>query len=175
MKSNIALIGMPTAGKTVLGKWLADDFGVSWLDTDHMILKSEPDLIQKYGEEHFLKIEEQVLLGLDMTGHLISTGGSAIYSEKGMKQVGKISFILYIELTLPQLLKRTEDYVKRGVIGAKDKSFEELFEEREPLYKRYADITISFAGLPTLEEQYHKLYKEIIQRDIAKSLKNNTS
>lgn len=142
-KNNVALIGMPTAGKTVLGQKLAIDLAMQWVDTDQLIAKKQPNLIAEKGEQAFLKIEEQIILDLKTSNYVISTGGSAVYSPKSMAYLQSISLIVYINVPITVLKNRMEDYIARGVIGAKEKSLEELYFERTPLYEKYANLVIN--------------------------------
>lgn len=147
---NITLIGMPGAGKSYLGKRLAEKFDMDWVDLDVVSYSAVG------GDEEFLRREEVVLLGVDGERIVISPGGSCIYSEKGMLHLKDISFIVYLRLPRAILEERLGDYSGRGVVRAKRLSFEELYEERAPLYELYADCVVD-CRTDSLEEQFQLL------------------
>src|SRR5690606_20511357 len=95
------------------------------------------------------QIEEEVLLGLNVSNHVISTGGSAVYSDAAMKHLGKNGVIIFLDVTLDTLRRRITNFDTRGIARRPDQSFEDLFEERFALYSRYADITIDCNALTT--------------------------
>ena len=84
----IVLIGMPGCGKTTIGRILAQELDVPFVDTDNLIREAEGmplDKIQREkGMEYFLKAEEQALFSLDDTPKVVATGGSAVFCEHGM-------------------------------------------------------------------------------------------
>ncbi|MCR5128590.1 MAG: hypothetical protein K6B69_10885 [Lachnospiraceae bacterium] len=86
---NIVLIGMPTSGKSTVGVILAKIQGMDFIDTDIVIQQQEgarlERIIEKQGVEGFIRIEEQVLLGIAADNTVIATGGSAVYSKAAME------------------------------------------------------------------------------------------
>ena len=90
---NYVLIGMPTSGKSTVGVMLAKEICYDFLDTDILLQRREKKMIQQMldedGLEAFYKVEENALLAVDADETVISTGGSAVYSEKGMENVCK--------------------------------------------------------------------------------------
>ena len=90
-KSNIVLIGMPGAGKSTTGQLLAQKLKKDFIDTDNLIhasvRKTLQEIIKDKGMKGFLAIEEETLLKLDAHNAVISTGGSVIYSERGMARL----------------------------------------------------------------------------------------
>ena len=83
---NIVLIGMPACGKSSVGVILAKTAAMAFVDTDLLIQQEEGKklqyIIDSQGMDDFLKIEERVLASVDVENSVISTGGSAVYSEK---------------------------------------------------------------------------------------------
>lgn len=151
--SNIALIGMPGAGKSTIGHILAGWLGYSFVDTDQLICDSAGlslhEILQTGGNDALRAIEEQVICGLDLNQSIISTGGSAIYSQSGMARLHQIAKIIYLHCKLDVVLERIGDGSKRGIIGRPGQSIVDLYEERKTLYEQHADFTIdSSTGSP---------------------------
>jgi shikimate kinase len=143
---NIVLVGMPGAGKSTIGVLLAKRIAFDFIDTDILIQHKTGETLQDtMDREGYLKlraIEEEVLLDLDIDKHVISTGGSAVYGAKGMENIKKNAKIVFIKTTLNELKRRVSNYETRGIARRPDQSFQDLFQEREILYNKYADIVI---------------------------------
>lgn len=167
--TNIALIGMPGAGKSTIGHILAKLLDYSYVDTDKLICDQSGltlhEILQAGGRDALQAIEEQVLCGLKLDHAVISTGGSAIYSPAGMSRLQQISKVVYLRCELSVVLERIGDSAQRGIMRRPGQSIEELFEERKILYRHYADFTIdSSAGSP--EEVARKII-EVLELDSA--------
>ncbi len=149
-KDNIVLIGMPACGKSTVGVILAKILGMDFVDTDIMIQNKEGarlnQIISERGVNGFMECEEQALLGIDTSHTVIATGGSAVYSDAGMRQLSENSMVVYLKAELPELKKRLDDLKERGVVFRAGESFEEMYAERAKLYEKYADFTVSEAG-----------------------------
>lgn len=146
-KSNIVLIGMPGSGKSTVGVLLAKHLAMEFVDTDILIqTKENRDLQSIMDSEGYMalrQIEEEVLMEFDRTHHVVSTGGSAPYSHKGMENLSKQGMIVFLNVSIPVLKSRITNYETRGIAKPDHQSFEDLFEERQILYRKYADITIN--------------------------------
>lgn len=155
MPSNIVLIGMPGSGKSTVGVILAKKTMRDFVDTDILIQKSlsRPlqDIVDNDGYLALREIEEQVLLDLHVHNHVISTGGSAVYGDAAMKHLKADGVAVFLDVTLETLEARVPDFSTRGLAKRPDQSFAELFEERNTLYRKYADVTVKCDGL-TVEE-----------------------
>jgi shikimate kinase len=88
-------------------------------------------------------IEERILLSLDLTHHVIATGGSAAYSGDAMAHLKKNGIVVFLHVPFAEIRRRVRDFETRGIARAPEQSFADLFEERYALYKKYADITIA--------------------------------
>jgi len=147
MKKNLVLIGMPGVGKSTLGVLLAKDLSRPFVDTDIHIQTMEgrslQAIIMEEGIEHFKELEEAYVLGLKCEGSVVATGGSVIYSPAAMKHLRTAGVSLLLELSLPLLEKRIRNMDARGIVRAPGQDLGILYEERRPLYQRYADIRIS--------------------------------
>ncbi|MCI5124149.1 MAG: shikimate kinase [Candidatus Electrothrix sp. AR5] len=154
-RSNIILIGMPGAGKSTVGPLLAQSISRDFLDTDLVIQASQKralqDIVNTDGQAALRLIEEEVLLGLACQHHVIATGGSAVYSEQGMMHLKTDGIAVFLDTDLATLASRIDDFNTRGLVKQAEQTFAQLFDERLPLYRKYADITINCAGLSPKE------------------------
>lgn len=153
---NITLIGMPGAGKSTLGVVLAKRLGYRFVDTDLLLQEGTgmllSDLIERRGIEGFIEEENKLLEGLRCSHHVIATGGSAVYSEQGMENLKKLGRVVFIDIDMTELPKRLHtDLFTRGVVIRSGSTLQDLYDERRPLYQKYADITVNTVGLSTLE------------------------
>jgi len=150
-KSNLVLIGMPGSGKSTIGVILAKRTSHDFIDTDVLIQSVEHRSLQSIMDsEGYMKlreIEARVLQDLDVDNHVISTGGSVVYSDAAMQHLRKNGTTIYLDVNLDTLRKRITDYETRGIAKRPDQSFADLFEERAVLYRKYADITIKSDGM----------------------------
>ncbi len=146
MKSNLTLIGMPGAGKSTVGIILAKNLGLGFIDTDVLIQINQQKTLQAILDEsdhlNLRAIEEKEILKINIQNHVIATGGSVVYSDKAMSHLMGISKIIFLETGFEQVKRRIRNFETRGIAKEKDQSFEDLFNERQLLYKKYADITI---------------------------------
>jgi shikimate kinase len=149
--NNLALIGMPGAGKSTLGVLLAKRTARSFVDSDLLIQQAEgaslQEIIEKRSVEVFRRIEERVVLGIDCSDAVIATGGSVVYSEVAMEHLGRLGKRIYLDVPLAELGRRLGNLDKRGVIRGPGQDLEGLLEERRPLYERWADIRVDCGGL----------------------------
>jgi shikimate kinase len=150
-KSNIVLIGMPGSGKSTVGVILAKLTSLSFLDTDLLIQISEQrplqEIVDSQGYMALRAIEERILLGIECKGHVIATGGSAVYSQPAMERLRLDGVIVFLDVDLPTLESRVRDFAGRGLAKRPEQSFADLFAERVALYKKYAEITINCSRL----------------------------
>ena len=159
---NIVLIGMPGVGKSTAGVIAAKNLGLRFVDTDLLIQTKEKRLLRQIiadeGIEGFLSIENDVIRGLDETGCVIATGGSAIYGKEAMDHLRENSFIIYLHLNYDDLAKRLGDLDNRGVVLRSGQNLKDIFYERLNLYNEYADEEIDETGL-TIEQTVTKICK----------------
>lgn len=156
-QDNIVFIGMPGSGKSTIGVVLAKILNYEFVDVDLVIQqhagKTLQRLIDGLGAEGFIQIEDQVLRSLDFHHAIISTGGSAVYSEEALDRLAQGGVIVYLQVGLPELKERLADFSERGVVmrnvGAM--SLQALYDERVPLYEEHADVTVNVDGLTITE------------------------
>jgi len=154
-KRNIVLIGMPGVGKSTIGVVVAKRMGYRFLDSDLIIQekygKLLHELITEHGVDGFWKIENCVNASLDVEKTVIATGGSACYEEEAMNHLRKVGTIVYLKLSYESLAERLGDLYARGVTMRSGQTLRDLYEERGPLYEKYAHITIDCEGLQLRE------------------------
>jgi len=148
---NIVLIGMPGAGKSTCGVLLAKATSRPFIDTDVWIQSIEgcrlQEIIDDRGIEAMRAVEERRVLELDVRGHVVATGGSVVYSEAVMAHLQQQAVVIFLEVGLNELHHRLGDTAERGIVRRPDQSFADLYAERLPLYRRYADHTVVCDGL----------------------------
>ena len=143
---NIVLIGMPGAGKSTVGVVLAKNLGMSFMDSDLVIQEQEGrklhELIGQFGIDGFIEIEERVNASLEVKNSVIATGGSVVYGSKAMEHLNEIGTVCYLKLSYDTIADRLGDLEQRGVVLKQGQSLSDLYEERTPLYEKYAGLTI---------------------------------
>jgi shikimate kinase len=146
MFKHISFIGMAGCGKTTIGKALSIELSLSYVDTDKLIenqfKQSLEDIKQSNGYKFVRKAEEEIILGLKNNIEIISTGGSAVYSESAMSHLQSFSKIIYISTPLSIIKERIGDGQGRGFAAPNEMSIEDVFYERELLYNKWADKTV---------------------------------
>lgn len=146
----ITFIGMPGSGKSCMGRSMAGKLKMRLIDSDKLIEKRYgkklQELIDELGVEEFRRIEEETLLSIHGDNLIISTGGSAVYSDRGMRHLKELGKVFYLFCSCDTVVKRIGDYSKRGIVLKDGQTIADLYNERAPLYKKYADVTILCDG-----------------------------
>lgn len=157
---NITLIGMPGAGKSTVGIVLAKVLGYDFIDSDLLIQKEEGKLLWQImrdeGIAGFNEIEERVNSGIDVTHSVIATGGSVVYGPRAMEHLRNISTVVYLKVSYRTLRRRLGDLNERGVVLKPGQTLHDLYEERVPLYERYAHRTV-FVGGRTVQQAVEEI------------------
>ncbi|MCP3675615.1 MAG: shikimate kinase AroK [Gammaproteobacteria bacterium] len=150
-KRNIFLIGPMGAGKSSIGKQLAQQLKMEFVDTDCVIEErtgADIDWIfDLEGEEGFRIREEGIIEELtSMQGIVLATGGGVVISTKNRTLLAARGTVIYLETSVKQQLERTRRDKKRPLLQKTDeprKVFEDLRTSRDPLYNEIADYTFS--------------------------------
>ncbi|MBQ7123405.1 MAG: shikimate dehydrogenase [Oscillospiraceae bacterium] len=142
MKKNIVLIGMPACGKTTIGKLLSEQLERPLFDSDEVIIEKSgrtiPDIFEKDGEKAFRKLESEAIFELSgKTGVIIATGGGAVLDPENIRNLSKNGKIYFLDRPVDSLIP-TDDRPTASTAEA----IKKRFEERYPLYKKYADKII---------------------------------
>lgn len=146
MQSNVVLIGMPGSGKSTCGVVAAKMLLKNFFDTDLLIQNLEgaslQSIINDNGTRYFEGAEEKAILSLDIQGTVIATGGSVIYSYKAMEHLKSLGKVIYLHLEYEQMCSRINNMSTRGILMKNGETLRDMYNERLPLYKKWADITI---------------------------------
>lgn len=161
MNNNIILIGMPGAGKSTIGVVLAKKLGYEFIDSDIVIQnkykKILQELINEHGIDGFEKIENDVNKNLNTKNSVIATGGSAIYGKEAMEHFDSIGTVIYLNLPYEEIEQRLGNLEERGVTIKKGQTLKDLYNERTPLYKKYANVIIDCQG-KTIREIVEEIF-----------------
>lgn len=148
--NNIILIGMAGCGKSSVGVIAAKRLGFDFLDTDLVLQRQEKRLLWQIladdGLDGFYRAEEKALLNVTAARTVIATGGSAVYYESAMKHLKELGAVVWLKLPYEEIERRINNLATRGVAMKAGMTLRDVFDEREPLYRRYADITIECSG-----------------------------
>lgn len=163
-KDNIVLIGMPGVGKSTVGVILAKVLGYQFVDADLVIQQQEGkllcEIIEEVGAKGFIEVENRVNASLNVTHSIIATGGSVVYGKEAMEHLQSIGRVVYLKVSYETLEKRLADIKGRGVVLKEGQDLKALFEERSPLYEKYADIEIS-EGTLGVEQTVEKIIENL--------------
>jgi shikimate kinase len=144
----IILIGMPGAGKSTVGPLLAQKKGLSFEDTDAIVKQKDgrelKTIVAEDGFEAFLDIQQKVILSQELKNCVVATGGSVIKSDILMRFLQSIGMIIYLKVDFKVLEQRLAP--ERKLARAGGQCFRQVYEEREPLYIKYADSIIDCTG-----------------------------
>ena len=141
-KKNLVLIGMPSCGKTTIGKILAEKFNKEFIDTDEEIVKKKgisiPQIFEDYGEEYFRKLESEVIAEVSLKQNcVIATGGGAILNSKNIELLKGNGIILFIDRPLEKLCCTDDRPLSKNIELLKTR-----YNERYELYNTLSDVRI---------------------------------
>lgn len=142
----VTLIGMAGAGKSTLAPLVAERLGWECVDTDHIIQayygQTLQEIVDRFGVPEFRRIEEKILSSFGAKRTVVSTGGSVVYGPLAMDRLKAMGPVVFLKISKETCLSRIGGGDGRGLAMASGQTVETLYEERQPLYSRYADFTV---------------------------------
>jgi shikimate kinase len=148
--SNLFLVGPTGAGKSTIGRRLAQHFALPFVDLDEEIERrngvSVTLIFELEGESGFRQREARLVDELTRRdGIVLATGGGAVLSEANRRVLRERGFVLYLAATVPQQLSRLARDAKRPLLQAPDRRerLEAMALQRNPLYEEIADLVVA--------------------------------
>ena len=163
---NIYLIGMMGSGKSTVGKLLAEQMQMTFLDLDEIIetntQKTIRDIFEQDGELYFRKLESEALVNVNQENSVISCGGGIILDELNRFQLKSSGKVVFLQVSIEELSKRLQTLVGRPLLKGKkiDEELTSLWSDRKELYIETAHITIN------VESQTPKQITELIIKSL---------
>jgi shikimate kinase len=149
---SLSLVGMPGCGKSTVGRHLARHIGLRFVDADHEIEQriGMPirDFFEQHGEAAFRDVEQDVIDELSQRhGVLIATGGGAVLRPSNRDALHSRTHVIYLRATPEELQRRLRHDTQRPLLQVDDpfRRLQELFRDRDPLYRRTAHFVIEAA------------------------------
>ena len=157
---NITLVGMSGVGKSTVGRKLAQKLGFAYIDTDVILQEQSGMALQKLldtkGEKEFLALESNIITSIGAVDNtVIAPGGSIVYLLDALTFVKDNSMVVHLRGTLKELKERN-NVSTRGIVGLRDKTYDELYHERMALYNLHADVIIDI-GRDTPDEVVERI------------------
>ena len=141
----VTLIGMAGAGKSTVGRAVAERLGWAYVDTDHLIESTYgarlQDVTDALDKERFLDVEARVIQSLRMQRAVLATGGSVVYRPEAMRYLTSLGPVVFLDVPLPLILER----ISPG------QTVEDLFREREALYRQWATCRVAAGDIDVSE------------------------
>lgn len=150
-KQSIVLIGMPSSGKTTVGRILSEKCGKQLADTDEYIVRKIgmpiSDFFAKHGEAEFRKIEKETVASLSATGgRIIATGGGAVLDAENVRALKQNGVLVFLDRR-PENLIATDD----RPLASRRSALEKLYAERYDIYCAAAELHIDANTTPEAE------------------------
>jgi shikimate kinase len=146
----IVLIGMAGVGKSTIGMALAKSLGFGFIDVDQYILEKDgkriQEIIDSEGEEALLLLEKRRMYEISLTRMVVAPGGSIVYHPDLMEYLRENATLVYLDDDFENIRAKLTGGLDRGIVGLKSKTLRQIYDERRPLYSRYADITVHCHG-----------------------------
>ena len=137
---------MAGAGKSTIGRQLAKLLEFNFLDGDVIIEEKINQSIQsyldQYGGKEFTKIEEEVLLSINLDKTVLATGGSAVLSDAAMNFLKKESEVIFLDVSYENISERILNLSERGLVREPYQSLQDTYNQRLKLYQKYADHVV---------------------------------
>jgi shikimate kinase len=167
---NLFLIGPMGAGKTTVGRQLAEMFHKEFIDSDLEIQCRTgvdiPTIFEFEGEHGFRQREQEVIDELTLRDDVVlATGGGAVINENNRKALTKRGLVIYLHCTVEQQYERTYRDKNRPLLQTDDpmSKLKALMAERDPLYRQIADLMVSTEGRST-QAVVQDIRKQVISK-----------
>ena len=163
-RCNIVLIGMPSAGKTTIGKMLEEKLGKEFFDLDDMIIakagKSIPEIFQESGEAGFRAIETEVAIEASkMNNKIIATGGGVVKHKVNMDFLRLNGITIFIDRDIDKLISSDPN----RPLSSSKQALQQMYKERYPLYQKYAAyIAVNNANIEETVDDIVNAYHSIL-------------
>ena len=163
-RCNIVLIGMPSAGKTTIGKMLEEKLGKEFFDLDDMIIakagKSIPEIFQESGETGFRAIETEVAIEASkMNNKIIATGGGVVKHKVNMDFLRLNGITIFIDRDIDKLISSDPN----RPLSSSKQALQQMYKERYPLYQKYAAyIAVNNANIEETVDDIVNAYHSIL-------------
>ena len=170
---NVFLIGPMGSGKTAVGRQLARDLEIEFMDSDAEIERRTgvdiTFIFEKEGEGRFRKREKAIIAELARRDNLVlATGGGAVLDSDNRRLLGANGIVVYLKTSVKQQLERTRHTEKRPLLLKKDPAavLEQLMEVRGPLYEELANITMDTGG-QRVKSVVDSIKTQLLEHDFA--------
>lgn len=163
-RCNIVLIGMPSAGKTTIGKMLEEKLGKEFFDLDDMIIakagKSIPEIFQESGETGFRAIETEVAIEASkMNNKIIATGGGVVKHKVNMDFLRLNGITIFIDRDIDKLISSDPN----RPLSSSKQALQHMYKERYPLYQKYATyVAVNNANIDETVDDIVNAYHSIL-------------
>ena len=165
--NHIVIIGFMGSGKTRVGKQLAKDMGLPFVDLEKIITRkmnlSAREIFERFGEPYYRALETLALKQLiqDKDRKVISLGAGLPLQEQNEKYLKELGIIVYLKGSLATLKKRLEGSKKDPLLDGddRDEKIKKLLKQRDPVYDKFADIKVV-----TGEKPFEELIQEIEEK-----------
>lgn len=149
---NVILCGFMGSGKTTVGKLLAEQLGMNFVDTDEMIEEEQgktiAEIFGESGEEHFRELEHEKCVEISkMDGFVVATGGGALTFDRNAKALKNNGVVFYLEVPFEEVVQRIGDSKTRPLFDDKEKGLA-LYNERIEKYKANCNYVADGNGTP---------------------------
>ena len=167
----VILIGMAGAGKSTIGRKLAQMLNWEFLDTDNFLEQIFGQSLQtiknQLSKEQFIALEAQTVQKINLQKNVIATGGSVVYNPETISYLHNLGPLIYLRTPLSLIEQRIADNPKRGLTIAPGQSIADLFLERQALYEESADFIIECGELS------HEVYVQRVYQALLKHWENS--
>lgn len=156
---------MPGSGKSTVGVLLAKALGYDFVDIDLVIQQREGALLQELlntrGTAAFLDAEEQAVCSIECEDSVIAPGGSAICRPKAAEHLCQLGYVVYLKTPLEELENRIRNLATRGIAMEPGQTLADVYNFREPLYDKYADLVVECPVGQSLDDTVRQVLREV--------------